>query len=39
MATKHTLWIHVIMIQYNHEKYTVDLCSKNSNLDIDTRHT
>jgi hypothetical protein len=28
MATKHTLWIHVIMIQHSHEKYIVDLCSK-----------
>ena len=39
MATKHTLWIHVIVIQHSHEKYIVDICSKNLNLDIATRHT
>jgi hypothetical protein len=39
MATNHTLWIHVIMIQHSHEKYTVDLCYKDSNLDIATRNT
>jgi hypothetical protein len=39
MATKHTLWIHVIMIHHIHEKYTVDICLKNSNSDIATRHT
>ena len=40
MTTKHTLWIHAIMIQHSHDKYTVDLCFlKNSNLDIATRHT
>jgi len=39
MATNHTLWIHAIMIQHIHEKYTVDLCYNNSNLDIATRNT
>jgi hypothetical protein len=39
MATNHTLWIHVIMIQHSHEKYTVDLCYNDSNLDIATRNT
>ena len=28
MATKHTLWIHVIMSRHSHQEYTVDLCSK-----------
>jgi hypothetical protein len=39
MATNHTLWIHGIMIQHSHEKYTVDLCYKDSNLDIAMKHT
>jgi hypothetical protein len=41
MATKHTLWIHANMIksEHSHQKYTVDLCVKDSNLNIATRHT
>ena len=28
MATKYTLWIHVIINRHSHQEYTMDLCSK-----------
>jgi hypothetical protein len=39
MATNYTLWIHVIMIQHSHEKYTMDACYNDSNLNITMQNT